>query len=72
LSPGDRGTLTALLRSLPKSITIVLIEHDMDVALGFAEFVMVMHNGRVFCEGLPAAIAADPRVHEIYMGHRHG
>jgi branched-chain amino acid transport system ATP-binding protein len=72
LSPGDRGTLTALLRSLPRSITIVLIEHDMDVALGFAEFVTVMHNGRVFCEGLPAAIAADQRVHEIYMGHRHG
>lgn len=72
LSPGDRGTLTALLRSLPSSITIVLIEHDMDVALGFAEFVTVMHNGRVFCEGLPAAIAADQRVHEIYMGHRHG
>jgi len=72
LSPGDRGTLTVLLRSLPKAITVVLIEHDMDVALGFAEFVTVMHNGRVFCEGPPSAIAADQRVHDIYMGHRHG
>lgn len=72
LSPGDRGTLAALLRGLPQSITIVLIEHDMDVALGFAEFVTVMHNGRVFCEGPPAAIAADQRVHDIYMGHRRG
>lgn len=72
LSPGDRGALAALLRGLPDSITIVLIEHDMDVALGFADFVTVMHNGRVFCEGLPAAIAADQRVHDIYMGHRRG
>jgi branched-chain amino acid transport system ATP-binding protein len=72
LSPSERAELLALLRKLPPDLTIILIEHDMDVALSFAEFVTVMHNGRIICEGAPATIAADQQVHDVYMGRRRG
>lgn len=72
LSPSERSELLVVLRDLPRDLTIILIEHDMDVALSFAEFVTVMHNGRIMCEGAPDAIAADQQVHDIYMGRHHG
>jgi branched-chain amino acid transport system ATP-binding protein len=70
LAPGERERLVSLLRDLPTDLTIMLIEHDMDVALRFAERVTVMHHGRVVCEDAPDAIADNPQVHDIYIGHR--
>jgi branched-chain amino acid transport system ATP-binding protein len=49
-----------------------MIEHDMDVALPFADRVTVMHDGVVVAEGAPAEIAASQVVHDIYLGNRHG
>jgi branched-chain amino acid transport system ATP-binding protein len=69
LSPGERHSLSRLLAGLPRSITIVLIEHDMDVALAAADYVTVMHNGRVLAGGTPAEIQANQTVHDIYLGH---
>ena len=69
LSPGERQSLIRLLAELPRSITVVLIEHDMDVALAAADRVTVMHNGRVIAEGTPAEIQANQTVHDIYLGH---
>ncbi len=69
LSPGERHSLTQLLTDLPRSITVVLIEHDMDVALAAADHVTVMHNGRVIAGGTPAEIQANQTVHDIYLGH---
>ncbi len=69
LSPAERQSLIRLLAGLPRAITIVLIEHDMDVALAAADQVTVMHNGRVIAGGTPDEIQANQTVHDIYLGH---
>lgn len=72
LSPTERKDLVAILNALPKHIGYIIIEHDLDVALRVSEYVSMMHNGRVFKEGTPAEIEADPQVQEIYLGGKHG
>ena len=71
LSPAERVTMAALIRRLPRDLTLVLIEHDMDLALGLAEFVTCLHFGQVLCEGPPDAIRGDARVQEVYLGQPH-
>ena len=68
LSRAERVRLTELLLELDPEITLVLIEHDMDVALGVAEWVTMMHNGTVLVEGTPEEIRANETVHELYLG----
>jgi branched-chain amino acid transport system ATP-binding protein len=72
LSPTERADLVDILSSLPAHIGYIIIEHDMDVALRVVESVTMLHNGRVFKEGAPHAIEADPEVQEIYLGAGHG
>jgi branched-chain amino acid transport system ATP-binding protein len=60
--------LTSLLLDLDRDVTVLLIEHDMDVALTVAEFVTMMHEGAVIVEGTPEEIRADQRVHDLYLG----
>jgi branched-chain amino acid transport system ATP-binding protein len=71
LSRGERVALTDLLLQLDPSITLILIEHDMDVALRVAERVTMMHEGKVIVEGTPAEIRANELVHELYLGSRY-
>jgi branched-chain amino acid transport system ATP-binding protein len=71
LSPGERRELIEILTSLPAHIGYIIIEHDMDVALRVVESVTMMHNGRVFKEGLPQEIESDPEVQELYLGGGH-
>jgi branched-chain amino acid transport system ATP-binding protein len=71
LSRGERQLLTELLLSLDRTITLILIEHDMDVALRVAERVTMMHNGRVIVEGTPDDIRANEVVHDLYLGRHH-
>ncbi len=71
LSTGERRNLLTLLQALPHAITLLLIEHDMDIALQAADRITVMHNGAYVVSGTPNEIAANPTVHDIYMG-RHG
>jgi branched-chain amino acid transport system ATP-binding protein len=71
LSRGERVLLTELLRTLGRDITLILIEHDMDVALTVAERVTMMHDGRVIVEGTPAEIRANQLVHDLYLGSHH-
>jgi branched-chain amino acid transport system ATP-binding protein len=68
LSRAERVTLTETLLALDPSITLILIEHDMDVALRVAEWVTMMHEGRVIVEGTPAEIRANETVHALYLG----
>jgi branched-chain amino acid transport system ATP-binding protein len=70
LSRGERVALTDLLLELDKSITLILIEHDMDVALRVAQSVTMMHDGRKIVEGTPDEIRASELVHELYLGGR--
>ena len=71
LSRGERQLLTELLLALDPDITLVLIEHDMDVALTVAERVTMMHNGRVIVEGTPDEIRGNTLVHDLYLGRHH-
>jgi branched-chain amino acid transport system ATP-binding protein len=69
LSQGERQTVRTLLDKIPRDVTIVMIEHDMDTALGFAERITVLHYGEVIVEGTRAEVVADPRTREVYLGH---
>jgi len=68
LSRGERVALTDLLLTLDPSITLILIEHDMDVALRVAQQVTMMHDGAVIVEGTPSEIRANQTVHDLYLG----
>jgi branched-chain amino acid transport system ATP-binding protein len=68
LSRAERVRLTETLRALDPAITLILIEHDMDVALRVAEWVTMMHDGRVIVEGTPDEIRANQTVHDLYLG----
>jgi branched-chain amino acid transport system ATP-binding protein len=68
LSPSERQTLTELLLALDPGITLLFIEHDMDVALRVAQWVTIMHDGRIVAEGTPVEIRANQMVHELYLG----
>ncbi len=68
LSPGERPELLRLLRELPRSLTLILIEHDMDIALPIADFVTLMKDGAVFIQSTPDKIENDPAVQAIYLG----
>jgi branched-chain amino acid transport system ATP-binding protein len=68
LSRGEREHLTDLLRALSADTTLLLIEHDMDVALRITDRVVVMADGRVIAEGTPDEIRHDPLVNEVYLG----
>jgi len=68
LSPGERAGLVQLLAGLPRDLTLMIIEHDMDVALQVADRVTVMHQGDVVADGTPEEIQTNPTVHRIYLG----
>jgi branched-chain amino acid transport system ATP-binding protein len=72
LSRGERIALTELLLSLDPKITLILIEHDMDVALRVAQRVTMMHDGAVIVEGTPDEIRANQTVHDLYLGRGYG
>ena len=68
LSQNERQTVRDVLGTIPRDVTIVMIEHDMDTALGFAERITVLHYGEVIVEGTRAEVVADPRTREVYLG----
>lgn len=67
----DSGELFQAITNLPPDISVLFIEHDMDLVFRFATRVIVMVGGRLLLEGTPAEIAADPRVREVYLGRTH-
>ena len=68
LSSAETALMVSIIKRLPRDITIVLIEHDMDVAFEIAEQITVLHFGAVIAEGTPEQIRGNPRVTEIYLG----
>ncbi len=68
LSPAESTMMTATLQGLDPGITILIIEHDMDVAFAVASRITVLHQGALFAEGTPAEIRSNARVQEIYFG----
>jgi branched-chain amino acid transport system ATP-binding protein len=69
LSQGERQTVRELLDKIPRDVTIIMIEHDMDTALEFAERITLLHYGEVIVEGTRTEVVADPRTREVYLGH---
>ena len=68
LSQEERSQVRDLLARIPRDVTIVMIEHDMDSALAFAERITLLHYGEVIVEGTRAEVVADPRTKEVYLG----
>ena len=68
LSPAETRRVVAMVHELPRDMTIVMIEHDMDVAFELADRIAVMHLGRLIAEGDQAAIRANQQVTDIYLG----
>jgi branched-chain amino acid transport system ATP-binding protein len=68
LSGAERQRLTQLLISLDRAITLVMVEHNMDVALGVADGVTMMHRGAVVVEGTPTEIRNNKLIRDIYLG----
>jgi branched-chain amino acid transport system ATP-binding protein len=65
----DEGSeIIALIKNLGATITVLIVDHDMDLVFGVAERILVLHYGQIIVNGKPEEIRADPRVREIYMG----
>ncbi len=71
LSPAERAPMAEMIRGLPEDLTVLLIEHDMELALGLADRVTCLHYGEVLTEGSSEEIRRDPRVQEVYLGTNH-
>jgi len=64
----ERHAILSIVGALPNDVTVLLIEHDMDLVFKFATSISVLVNGALFVEGRPQEIARDPRVREVYLG----
>ena len=72
MSPEETQRMTRLLAALPREVTLLIIEHDMDVVFSLADRITVLHGGEVLADGAPDAVRADPRVYEVYLGTDEG
>jgi branched-chain amino acid transport system ATP-binding protein len=68
LSIDERRAVSQLLAAIPRDVTMVMIEHNMDVALDLADRITLLHFGEVIVEGTRAEVVADPRTREVYLG----
>jgi branched-chain amino acid transport system ATP-binding protein len=69
----ERHELLAIIAELPEDVTVLLVEHDMNLVFSFADRISVLVNGALFVEGTPEEVASDPRVKAVYLGEEaHG
>lgn len=68
LSPSERQRFSQLVKDLPRQITLIMIEHDIDVALALADSVTVLHRGKIIFDGTPDDVRSDAQVREVYFG----
>ncbi|OLC08652.1 MAG: hypothetical protein AUH26_09390 [Candidatus Rokubacteria bacterium 13_1_40CM_69_96] len=67
MSVTETHAIVALIRRIATDLTILIVEHDMEVVMGLARTITVLHYGEVLAEGTPTQIQADPRVQEVYL-----
>jgi branched-chain amino acid transport system ATP-binding protein len=68
LSPSERQSFSRIISALPRDITLLMIEHDIDIALALADRVTVLHRGHVILDGTPGEVQKDEQVREVYFG----
>ena len=68
LSPAERVIVSDIIRNLPRDLTMVLIEHDMELVLKLVDYVTCLNNGQMLAEGSPDSISTDQRVQDVYLG----
>ena len=68
LSPAERVVMAQVLNNLPQSIAMILIEHDINLALSLVQRVICMYQGSILVEGQPEEIRSNPQIQEIYLG----
>lgn len=71
MSPAETAAIIRLIQSLPRSLTLLIVEHDMDVIFSLADRITVLHYGQVISRGKPQQVRADPLVQEVYLGANH-
>jgi branched-chain amino acid transport system ATP-binding protein len=68
MSPAETERIAELIAGLDRSLTVLIVEHDMDVVFRLADRITVLHEGRVIAEGTPGEIRGDRQVHDVYLG----
>ena len=68
MSPAETERIAALIAALDRSLTVLIVEHDMDVVFRLADRITVLHEGRAIAEGTPDEIRGDRQVHDVYLG----
>ncbi len=68
MSPAETSSITEIISSLPREVTLLVIEHDMDVVFTLADRISVLHHGEVIAEGTPTEVRDDPNVVQVYFG----
>jgi len=68
LSQVETAAMTDLVRRLPATVAVVMIEHDLDVIFNLVDTMTVMHRGQLLCTGAACDVRIDPRVAEVYLG----
>jgi branched-chain amino acid transport system ATP-binding protein len=71
MSPAETARMIDLIAGLPRALSILMIEHDMKVVFSLADRITVLYYGEVLASGAPAAIQANARVREVYLGISH-
>ena len=68
MSVSETKRMIEMIKNLPEELTLLIVEHDMDVVFAIADYITVLHLGMVLTEGTPAEVQADQRVREVYLG----
>jgi branched-chain amino acid transport system ATP-binding protein len=68
MSPAETEAMARMISALSRGITILIIEHDMDIVFELCDRIMVLHNGSIIGDGKPDEVKANPKVREVYLG----
>jgi branched-chain amino acid transport system ATP-binding protein len=71
LSPAERGIVADIIRALPRDMTMILIEHDMDLVLSLVDWVTCLNNGQFLAEGRPDEVRSNRAIQDVYLGRAH-
>jgi branched-chain amino acid transport system ATP-binding protein len=71
MSPAETGRMIDLIAALPRNLSVLMIEHDMQVVFSVADRITVLYYGKIIASGSPAEIQANDRVREVYLGMAH-